>query len=56
MNLYNKLKDIGLEENIDINKGFITRLKNRLYYIVGMLILILFFLNLCVTEAHLEKI
>ena len=29
--LYNKLKDIGLEENIDINKGFITRLKNKLY-------------------------
>ena len=29
--LYNKLKDISLEENIDINKGFITRLKNRLY-------------------------
>ena len=29
--LYNKLKDIGLEENIDISKGFLTRLKNRLY-------------------------
>ena len=29
--IYNKLKDIGLEENIDINKGFITRLNNRLY-------------------------
>ena len=29
--LYNKLKDIGLEENTDINKGFITRLKNKLY-------------------------
>ena len=29
--LYNKLKDIGLEENIDINEGFISRLKNRIY-------------------------
>ncbi len=29
--LYNKLKEIGLEENIDINKGFISRLRNRLY-------------------------
>ena len=29
--LYNKLKDIGLEENIDINEGFILKLKNRLY-------------------------
>ena len=29
--LYNKLKDTGLEENIDINEGFISRLKYRLY-------------------------
>ena len=29
--LYNKLKDIGLEENININEGFLLRLKNILY-------------------------
>ena len=53
--LYNKLKDIGLEDNIDINEEFISRLKNRLYtlYVDSDFILLKF---MCHKDSFREEI
>ena len=52
--LYNKLKLLGTKDGLNINQGFIQRL--NIEYIVGMLIQILYFLNLCAIVVHLEMI
>ena len=52
--LYNNLKTLGEKEKLNINQGFISRLKYRInsWYLDSDFI----FLSLCVTEDHLEKI
>ena len=52
--LYNKLNILGTKEELDINHGFISRLKHRIYrwYVDSDF----YFLNLCFIEDLLENI
>ena len=52
--LYNNLKNIGAKEELNINQGFISRLKHRIYswYVNSDFILLKFMCH----RAHSEKI